>query len=274
MTRQENIFGQLSICRRQTPRRSYETRSANLERVPSSFSGSGPGVREAQTSSTPSTRRGTPSGLLSCSSAGSTDSGASWKVSGRRNRRMAVAPTEVCTEVVAGQGPPWCCDQVTATPVGQPPNSSRPTRGASSAVSSRTSSPSAAWMVPVRLPSTAASAVASSSAEAVAHQQGDRTEALGQQGLGIGGHLGGRGGQHQRRRRLRVGGRPGAGDQLDGLVLGQLAEILPEAARRCAGSAAARRCPTHGLGDLRLETGTLRARTPPRAWCRTARRPG
>ena len=69
-----------------------------------------------------------PSGLLSCSSAGSTDSGASWKVSGRRNRRMAVAPTEVWTEVVAGQGPPWCCDQVTATPVGQPPNSIRPTR--------------------------------------------------------------------------------------------------------------------------------------------------
>ena len=59
---------------------------------------------------------------------------------------MAVAPTEVCIEVVAGQGPPCCWDQVTATPVGQPPNSTR-RPGASSAVSSRTSSPSAAWTV-------------------------------------------------------------------------------------------------------------------------------
>jgi hypothetical protein len=36
----------------------------------------------------------------------------------QQNRRIEVAPTEVCTELVDGQGPPWCCAHETRTPVG------------------------------------------------------------------------------------------------------------------------------------------------------------
>ena len=61
-----------------------------------------------------------PSGFSSRSSAGSAASGASWYATGRRNRRSAVTPTEVWIEVVDGHGPPCCCAQLTATPVGQP----------------------------------------------------------------------------------------------------------------------------------------------------------
>src|SRR5947209_2355613 len=40
---------------------------------------------------------------------------------------MAAAPTEVYAgAVVAGHGPPWCWAQGTATPVGQPVNTTRP----------------------------------------------------------------------------------------------------------------------------------------------------
>ena len=40
---------------------------------------------------------------------------------GTSQRRIAAAPTEVwAAAVLAGQGPPWCIAQRTATPVGQP----------------------------------------------------------------------------------------------------------------------------------------------------------
>lgn len=51
----------------------------------------------------PFTRRGTPSGLSSRSSRGSSDCGTDWKDTGRRKRRIAVVPTDVCRgAVVAG----------------------------------------------------------------------------------------------------------------------------------------------------------------------------
>lgn len=50
----------------------------------------------------PSTHRGRPSGLASRSSAGRSGSGVFWYVTGRSQRSMAVAPTEVVGEVVAG----------------------------------------------------------------------------------------------------------------------------------------------------------------------------
>ncbi len=80
---------------------------------------------------------------------------ADWNATGRRNRRIAVAPTDVCSEVVAGHGPPCCCDHVTATPVGQPANSTRPARACSSASIAATSSPGSECRVAVRLPGTA-----------------------------------------------------------------------------------------------------------------------
>jgi hypothetical protein len=69
------------------------------------------------TCSTPSTRRGIPR-WSSVSSSGSTSIGAFCHVTGRRKRRIAVVPTEVCCEFVDGHGPPWCCAQLTPTPVG------------------------------------------------------------------------------------------------------------------------------------------------------------
>ena len=58
----------------------------------------------------PSTRRGKPA-ASSRSSGGSTCSGAFCQLTGRRNRRIAVGPTEVCRLLVDGQGPPWFCAQ-------------------------------------------------------------------------------------------------------------------------------------------------------------------
>jgi hypothetical protein len=55
--------------------------------------------------SRPSTRRGR-SRSSSRSSAGSTCSGASCQATGRRNRRIAVGPTDVWRLLVDGQGPP------------------------------------------------------------------------------------------------------------------------------------------------------------------------
>jgi hypothetical protein len=56
---------------------------------------------------TPFTRRGI-SEYESLNSTGNAASGASCHANGRRNRRIAVTPTDVCAEFVAGQGPPWC----------------------------------------------------------------------------------------------------------------------------------------------------------------------
>ncbi|MBW3671955.1 MAG: hypothetical protein KY432_09845, partial [Acidobacteria bacterium] len=57
----------------------------------------------------PFTSRGVPVGLSSRRAGGSSACGVFWNATGRRNRRMAVAPTEVCSGlVVAGYGPPWC----------------------------------------------------------------------------------------------------------------------------------------------------------------------
>ena len=71
-----------------------------------------------------------------------------------RNRRIAVAPTDVCTDaVVAGQPPPWCCAQAIATPVGQPLKTQPAGPRSSASASPATSSPGAWWIVPVRLPS-------------------------------------------------------------------------------------------------------------------------
>ena len=67
--------------------------------------------------SSPSTRFGSFT-ISSRSSAGSTHSGADWNAIGRKKRRIELAPTEVCNELVAGHGPPWCCAQATETPVG------------------------------------------------------------------------------------------------------------------------------------------------------------
>jgi Tfp pilus assembly protein FimT len=53
----------------------------------------------------PSTRLGI-SEKWSLSSSGRIQSGASCQASGRRNRRIDVAPTDVCRELVDGQGPP------------------------------------------------------------------------------------------------------------------------------------------------------------------------
>ncbi|TXN30914.1 TetR/AcrR family transcriptional regulator [Lacisediminihabitans profunda] len=98
-------------------------------------------VHVTQTS-TPSTRRGMPSGFSSRSAGGSIASGASWYAIGRRKRRTAVAPTDVNCEVVDGHGPPWCCAQVTATPVGQPANSTRPATCSSRSITATVSSES------------------------------------------------------------------------------------------------------------------------------------
>ncbi|TDT25917.1 hypothetical protein EV562_11781 [Streptomyces sp. BK208] len=53
-------------------------------------------------SSTPSNRRGSPSGLSSRSSSGSSASGTPWYATGRNQRSMAVPPTDVDVDVVAG----------------------------------------------------------------------------------------------------------------------------------------------------------------------------
>ena len=108
--------------------------------------------------STPFRRCGSRASDASRSTSGSSASGASWNTSGRRNRRIAVAPTDVCSDVVAGHGPPCCCDQVTATPVGQPANSTRPALSCSTESTSATSSPGSECSVAVRLPGTASSA--------------------------------------------------------------------------------------------------------------------
>ena len=72
-------------------------------------------------------RWGTFHGLSSRSGSGSNDWGAPWYATGRRNRPIAAVPTDVLLSlVVAGHGPPCCMAGVTATPVGQPPNSTRP----------------------------------------------------------------------------------------------------------------------------------------------------
>lgn len=66
------------------------------------------GVRTAaarparQFSRTPSTVRGTPAGLSSRSSAGSSAWGAFWYVTGRSQRSIAVPPTDVEVDVAAG----------------------------------------------------------------------------------------------------------------------------------------------------------------------------
>src|SRR6201993_1900608 len=62
------------------------------------------------------------------SSAGSRAGGTVWKVTGRSQRSMAVPPTDVVGDVVAGYGPPWVMAGATATPVGQPPKTTRPAK--------------------------------------------------------------------------------------------------------------------------------------------------
>src|SRR5262245_40990269 len=75
-----------------------------------------------------------PHGLAACRGGGSRSSGRDWKVTGRSQRRIAVAPTEVWAElVVEGHGPPWDMAQETATPVGQPFQMTRPARSDSRA---------------------------------------------------------------------------------------------------------------------------------------------
>ena len=77
-----------------------------------------------------------PSGFASRSSGGRTAAGAFCQATGRRKRRIAVIPTEVCAGAdVAGYGPPWCMPWVTATPVGKPSNTTRPARSAIRSVS-------------------------------------------------------------------------------------------------------------------------------------------
>jgi hypothetical protein len=53
-------------------------------------------------SRTPLNLRGSPSGFSSFNSAGSRADGAFWYATGRSHRSMAVPPTEVDVEVVAG----------------------------------------------------------------------------------------------------------------------------------------------------------------------------
>ena len=68
---------------------------------------------------TPSTRRGIARGLPSRSAGGSRSSGTDWYVTGRSQRSIAAAPTDVAAlDVVEGHGPPCCIDQLTPTPVG------------------------------------------------------------------------------------------------------------------------------------------------------------
>ncbi len=117
---------------------------------------------------TPSTRRGMP-GPGSRSSGGRTAGGASCQATGRRNRRIAVAPTDVCSAfVVDGYGPPCCIPWLTATPVGKPFQISRPafSRSALASRSGRPVSSSPACTVAVRLPGRRASAPSSSPSSA------------------------------------------------------------------------------------------------------------
>ncbi len=63
--------------------------------------------------------RGSCSRNLHARSFGRRLAGRFWNTTGRRNRLMAVVPTEVCNAfVLAGYGPPWCIAGTTATPVG------------------------------------------------------------------------------------------------------------------------------------------------------------
>lgn len=81
---------------------------------------------------------------------------------------MAVAPTEVDVEVVAGYGPPWCWAGATATPVGQPLTRTRPASGVSAARSPAalpSASSVAIWRVAVRLPGSRDRTVVISSSE-------------------------------------------------------------------------------------------------------------
>ncbi|SCF63436.1 hypothetical protein GA0115255_100952 [Streptomyces sp. Ncost-T6T-2b] len=64
--------------------------------------GEGEAVQAQAHARRPSTRRGRPSGLSSRSSAGRSVSGVDWYVTGRSQRSIAVAPTEVEADVVAG----------------------------------------------------------------------------------------------------------------------------------------------------------------------------
>ena len=71
--------------------------------------------------------------------------------------------------VVAGQGPPWCIAHVTATPVGQPPNTTRPARAESrsSSTAVNSASPAGSTCRPaVRLAGTRSSAASSSFVDA------------------------------------------------------------------------------------------------------------
>ena len=137
---------------------------------------------------------------------------------------MAVPPTEVCAAwVVAGKGPPWCMARLTATPVGQPFQTSRPARSRSSRTSGSTAaaSSSSACMVAVRVPPSAEAASSASSGPSYSTMTDVGPEALGQEGVGV---LEERRQvrRHQQRAAQQVGVRPG-GDGGDGPHPGTLA---------------------------------------------------